>query len=251
MYEILNISYATVTELFEMFDAKLDGIVDQLTFLKHFQRPWVLKQILANLSSVKTSTILSIGEGYDIAAGILSNKYKAKVYVLDKYEKDEVLDESRYDWGITVEDLKKKNPEVTYVYGLAGMPALHLLGDNMFDCIYSNSVLEHIPHENFGDAIDDMDRMLKRNGIQVHAIDFPIDLYLELLQFYKEKIGQFVLRDHRSKLDEIDTVKIRANPMTFYEPVDSFKRWWFPMRERKDVKYERWTSLNIVLKKIS
>lgn len=47
------------------------------------------------------------------------------------------------------------------------------LKDNSFDCIFSISVLEHIPHDKqtIDNVINDISRLLKQNAYSVHAID--------------------------------------------------------------------------------
>lgn len=246
-YEVLRIGYATVSELYEMYDAKVDGV--GLNQLKLFQKAWVFKQILTSFPNINQKRILSVGEGLDTSAKVLSEKYKADVYVLDKYEKDDCLDRGRRVYNKTIEDLKSENPNVTYIDGLAGSPDQHKVPDSMFDCIYSCSVLEHVPQDDLKRVLLDMDRMLRPGGLQVHAIDFPVDLHVERLQFLKQCFGMFTNPSNLNKLESVNLEQIRANPLTFYETVEIVKRFWFPMKERKDVKFERWTSFNILLKK--
>lgn len=47
-YSIEKISYATVPELYRMYDAGIDGV--GLKQLKHFQLPFVMSELLASLN---------------------------------------------------------------------------------------------------------------------------------------------------------------------------------------------------------
>jgi len=249
-YEILNIGYGTIAELYEMYDAAIMGVA--LNKLKGFQRPWIVKQVLASLPMINGKKMLSIGEGLDSTAKFFSETYKADITVLDKYIKDDCLDNTRYLYGKTLEDLRRDNPSIKYIHGLAGFPEEHKIAASTFDCIYSNSVLEHVPQENLNDVLFDIDRMLKVNGIQIHTVDFPVDRDEErFLRFFKDSFSPFIISNQRNMLSDIRLEAIRTNPQTFYETCEIFKLYWFPNKDRKDVKYERWTSFNIALRKVS
>jgi len=245
-YEIIDISYATVTELYQLWDEKYEGVA--LNKLKGFQRPWIFKQIKKYFPNLKDKNILSVGEGLDKSAKMLSEQYFAIVCVLDKYENDEKLDLTRYRGGIVLKDLEKENPTIKYVNGIAGEPLYHQIGDGIFDCIYSNSVLEHIPRDKLMGVFLDIDRMLKVDGIQVHTIDIPVDRD-EPLNIFINFLSDVIHPNQIHKLKEIDQNRIKIDPMTFYETCEIFKLYWFPNKNRKDVQFERWTSLNLVLKK--
>jgi phospholipid N-methyltransferase len=249
-YKLLAASYATIPELYEMYDQKLDGVIDNLNFLKMFQRPWTMMQIVSNVDCLEGKKTLGVGDNLDILPSrIFAAKYKANAYVLDKIGDDENLDKSRHNKNNTVEELEQTNPLVTYVHGLAGNYEEHKIQDATFDCIYSISVLEHVPKHEFIGVLNDLDRMLKPGGIQVHTIDIPVDVSEDSLQFYKDCFSTFINTDELLKFEQVNLVEVRTNPMTFYEPADTLKRYWFPHKERKDVQYQRWTSFNIAMVK--
>lgn len=245
-YEILEFSYSTISELYEMWDDKLEGVA--LNKLKGFQRPWTFKQLRKHCPVVNGKNVLSIGEGLDTSAKILSENYGANVYVLDKYESDEGLDATRYRYGKTVDDLQRENPKINYINGLVGIPEQHRLPSNFFDCVYSISVLEHVPRNNISNAFVDMDRMLKLNGIQIHTIDTPVD-YGDNWEFYR-KISRSIGDPNSMKdVEEVTLERIKSDPLTLYETSEIFKLYWFPNKDRREIKYERWTSMNMVLRK--
>jgi SAM-dependent methyltransferase len=250
-YALVEAGYATVPVLYEMFDANEDGVAGRLHLLKQFQRPWSIRQMRAFFPTLASRSILSIGEGLDVTSKILSAKDHASVTVLDRYEIDEELEKSRYLGSARLEKIRAENPAITYIDGLAGRPGQHGLPAASFDCIYSNSVLEHVPPDELRGVLDDTDRMLRPGGLQVHTLDFPVDIYDAELQLFKETFSAFLPASDRERIAAITLESIRANPMTFYEPVESFKIYWYPHKDRKDVQFERWSSFNIALRKLS
>lgn len=62
----------------------------------------------------------------------------------------------------------------TFVKGLLGQPE-HGLQANEFDCVFSVSVLEHIPNESIEAAAADIFRILKPGGWAAHSLDATSD----------------------------------------------------------------------------
>jgi 2-polyprenyl-3-methyl-5-hydroxy-6-metoxy-1,4-benzoquinol methylase len=241
---LLSISAGTVTELYEMYERQIIGC--GLRQLKHHQRPFVFNEIIKYCGGdLEKGKFLEIGAGFDNSSGVFAEAYGPRITILDKYEGEWA---SRS--GKTYEDLIRENFKVKYVIGLAGYPEEHKISDNSFECIYSVSVLEHVPKHKFGDVLLDIDRMLKPDGIQVHSIDFPVDRGNEPLQFYLNHFKKYLIAEDQGRIDGFNLDLIRSDPMTFYEAPEIYKLYWGNPQDRRDIEFERWASLNIVIKKL-
>ncbi len=242
-YQLSMCCIGTVTELYSLFDNQVIG--SGLRQLKHLQRPWVLNQIINFFGNqIREKKILEIGAGFDYSASNLSTKFGADVYNLDKYE-----NEWNSRSGKTFQDCVNENPHVKYIFGLAGYPIEHKIADTTFDCIFSTSVLEHAPKDHIDAVLEDIDRMLKINGIQVHAIDFLVDRGDDQLMSYLNYFKKYLIEADHTKLDGMNLGTIRSNPDTFYETPEIVKLYWTP--GRKDVKFLRCASLNLMIIKKS
>lgn len=124
---------------------------------KFYQDLFIYNFLLTNLS--KGSKILEIGDG-DSRIYKWFNGY-FDITILDKFEgKGNGLQSiPKYSEGKVVRD---------YIGNFSKK-----LEDSSFDCIFSISVLEHIPHnkETIDNVIKDINRLLKKDAYSVHAID--------------------------------------------------------------------------------
>lgn len=90
-------------------------------------------------------------------------------------------------------EMKKLNAELTEVVNLGGIKLtknIHALDPNSIDCIFSNSVLEHITNINF--ELANHFRVLRSNGLSIHTVDFSdhraIGTNISPCQFYYDGI---------------------------------------------------------------
>jgi glycosyltransferase involved in cell wall biosynthesis len=150
-----RVSYATVRDYCDSAE-RLPELATANGDLKDVQRPWALKTILAAIPS--GSRLLEIGAGEPIVAGRLA-QLGYDVTVIDPYDGRD-RGPSEYD------ELSRRYPRVRMLRGLfpGDVPA-----GETFDCMYSISVLEHLP---LG-AVDAVCRGIvnRTRGYTVHAID--------------------------------------------------------------------------------
>ncbi len=154
------LSYATVMDFCDSHD-NLNGLATLNQDLKDVQRPWVLKTILGGVPA--GGRLLEIGAGDPWVADLLAS-IGYEVVVIDPYDgRDRGPDQ--------FEIIKSRYPRVTFLRGL--FPDA-LLGEDesKFDCIYSISVLEHLPHRLIADLFAQIAKHSRTSdSITVHAID--------------------------------------------------------------------------------
>ena len=105
-----------------------------------------------------------------------------------------------------------------------------------FDCIYSISVLEHVPSDALGALFAGMRRSLKPTGISIHAVDHVLkgrgaDAHLAHLRKMTQLFGLEV-----AELQEV-LERLQNDVETYYLSAESHNRWRgsmayddFPMR---------------------
>jgi glycosyltransferase involved in cell wall biosynthesis len=129
------LGYATVRDYSDSVD-RLYALATLNRDLKDVQRTWVLKAILGAVPI--GGRLLEIGAGDPWVADLLS-RIGYSVVVVDPYDgRDRGPDQ--------YELIKAQYPHITFLRGLFP-DALSSLNDQAFDCIYSISVLEHLPAE--------------------------------------------------------------------------------------------------------
>jgi glycosyltransferase involved in cell wall biosynthesis/SAM-dependent methyltransferase len=129
------LGYATVQDYSESID-RIGALARINHDLKDAQRPWIFKTIL---SAVKQGgRLLEIGAGDPWVADLLA-RLGYEVTVVDPYD-------GTARGPDQFETIRKKFPNITFVRGFFP-EALASLKDKKFDCIYSISVLEHLPIE--------------------------------------------------------------------------------------------------------
>ena len=158
-YKTEPISYATVRD----FCDSLDNLNDLATInrdLKDCQRPWILKAILGSIP--KGAKLLEIGGGEPFVADKLT-QLGYDVTIVDPYDGTGNGPEA-YTYFV------KRFPDVKIIreFFTDQMP---MLEDASYDCIYSISVLEHIPFNDIPGVFDGIRKYLKNGGISLHAVD--------------------------------------------------------------------------------
>ncbi|HEX4630639.1 MAG TPA: hypothetical protein VH188_06710 [Chthoniobacterales bacterium] len=162
-------SYATVRDYCESLDhlpqiSAVDGD------LKNVQRPWAAKAILANIPP--PARLLEIGGGEPAVSGLLA-ELGYDVTVVDPYD----------GFGNGPTDYERYRQEFPHVkilreYFRPGLPPLR---GQLFEAIFSISVLEHIPPEALGICFDAIAEGLAPGGASIHCFDFilqgPGDAY--------------------------------------------------------------------------
>ena len=223
-YVTAPLGYATVRDFVDSFD-HLQPLATAQGDLKDVQRPWTLKTILGGVP--RGGRVLEIGAGQPYVADLLA-RLGYEAWVVDPYD-------------------GSGNGPVEYEQFRAACPNVHFVRDTFrdelddvptasFDCIYSISVLEHVPRPDFDRIIDGMKRCLRPSGVSVHAVDHVhrgrgdaehfenLTYMLDRFGFPREELGRLA----RTWSDDTET---------YYLSAESHNRWRggvpyeeFPMR---------------------
>ncbi|CUH42698.1 glycosyltransferase [Ruegeria atlantica] len=155
-----GLGYATVKDFCDSVD-RLPQLAVLNQDLKDAQRPWIFKAILASVP--RGARLCEIGGGDPWVADLLA-RLGYEVVLVDPYDgRDRGPDE--------FEAIRAAYPHITFVRGLFP-DALVELDDQTFDCIYSISVLEHVPIDLIGDLVDAIkSHSRSNNSPTIHAID--------------------------------------------------------------------------------
>jgi len=158
-FEIGPLSYATVRDYCDSFD-HLRPLATANQDLKDAQRPWVLKAILSQVPP--GGHLLEIGGGEPFVADILE-RLGYEVTIVDPYD-------GSGNGPQEYETFRRQCPDVRFVRDQFS-ESTDGLEPRSFDCIYSISVLEHIPDEALPGVYAGLARFLKPEGLTVNAID--------------------------------------------------------------------------------
>jgi glycosyltransferase involved in cell wall biosynthesis len=154
------LDYATVRDYSDSID-HLRALTVMNRDLKDVQRSWVLKAILGTVQ--RNGRLLEIGAGDPWVADLLS-RVGYSVTVVDPYDG---RDRGPDQYG----QIKAQYPNITFLRGLFPR-ALSSLNDPFFDCVYSISVLEHLPMGAVEEVFDGIARHTRIPKLPtIHAID--------------------------------------------------------------------------------
>ncbi len=158
-YPTEPLSYGTVRDFCDSFD-HLNDLATRNGDLKDLQRPWILKAVLAKVP--RPGRILEIGAGEPFVADLLS-RMGYESWIVDPYD-------GSGNGPVQYEEFRQRYPHLHFVKSqfhdiLAGVSA------GEFDCIYSISVLEHVPPESLRGVFRGLKRFLKPSGMSIHAVD--------------------------------------------------------------------------------
>jgi len=224
-HELEPLSYGTVRDYCDSFDhlrplATLNGD------LKDLQRPWMLKAVLGAARG-RRGRLLEIGAGEPFVADLLQ-RLGHEVWIVDPYDGSgngpREFRQFRSDYrGLRfVRDLFSDKT--------AG------LKPGCFDCIYSISVLEHIPDVGLRGVMAGMKRFLQPDGFSIHAVDHVhrgrgAAEHLANLRLMVSGLG------HSQENLDRTLAEMSADVDTYYLSAESHNRWRggvpydeFPMR---------------------
>jgi SAM-dependent methyltransferase len=223
-YPIEPLGYGTVRDFCDSFD-HLHELATRNGDLKDLQRPWILKAVLAK--AARPGRVLEIGAGEPFVADLLSRMgYEA--WIVDPYD-------GSGNGPLQYEEFRERFPHLHFVKSQFH-DRLESVPPGEFDCVYSISVLEHIPREGMRGVFRGLKKFLKPRGISIHAVDHVhrgrgADEHLAGLRLMAEGFGfsQASLASILCRLSE-DTE-------TYYLSAESHNRWRggmaydeFPMR---------------------
>ena len=216
-----RLGYATVRDFADSVE-HLPSLATVSRDLKDVQRPWAVKAILGTVEP--GSRLLEIGAGEPVVAELLA-RLGYDVTVVDPYD-------GRDHGPADIDAVRAAAPHVRVIQGLFPRD---VPGDVRFDCVYSISVLEHLPTEALDRLGEDVVRV-SRNGSTIHAIDHvlrgPGDAeHLARLRRLAASLGLA-----QGELDEL-LARLEGDPETYFLSAESHNRWRagaryddFPMR---------------------
>jgi glycosyltransferase involved in cell wall biosynthesis len=156
------LSYATVKDYCDSADRfpnimRLDGD------LKDVQRPWMVKSILQMIPN--GAKLLEIGGGEPKVADALE-KLGFDVTIVDPYD-------GAGNGPQIFSKYLREYPQINIIksYFDKNTPSLT---PKSFDCIFSISVLEHVPHLKIQDVYAGISKLLKPGGCSIHCTDLVI-----------------------------------------------------------------------------
>ena len=224
-YHAPRVSYATVDDYCDSAD-NLPLLAAANQDMKDVQRPWMLKAILGRVA--RGGRLLEIGAGTPIVADLLA-RLGYDVWVIDPYD-------GRDSGPQEFDELRKRYPAVRFIRS-AFPTGLDEADEHRFDCVYSISVLEHIPDEAVTRFCRGIDRFLrKERNWSIHAVDHV--LLGNGAAEHRAKLSRFA-DSFGVELAELSTMleRLERDPDTYFLSAESHNRWrgatpyeQFPMR---------------------
>jgi glycosyltransferase involved in cell wall biosynthesis/2-polyprenyl-3-methyl-5-hydroxy-6-metoxy-1,4-benzoquinol methylase len=218
------LSYGTVRDFCDSVD-NLRPIATANGDLKDNQRPWVLKAILSIVPF--GGRILEIGAGEPFIADIL-DRLGYEVWAVDPYD-------GSGNGPVEYDRFRNECPSVRFVRRHFGEDLLSAPPGG-FDCIYSISVLEHVPANELKGVFAGIKKYLRPKGSSIHAVDH-VHKGRKAVEHY-ENLKNII---HSSGFEEAELTQLlermEADPDTYYLSAESHNRWRaslpydeFPMR---------------------
>ena len=219
------LDYATVIDFCDSADhfpqvMRFDGD------LKDVQRPWMAKTILRMLPlGVK---LLEIGGGEPLVSNALQ-KFGYDVTIIDPYD-------GSGNGPLTHAQYVKDYPNIKIVksYFKENIP----LPINAFNCIFSISVLEHVPHGKLQDVFTGISKFLKPGGCSIHCTDLVIagqtadwhDKGAREILYWQNKLKNPHLDEKsiRQRVDDMFNIyyqKMAADLETYYHSAQGHNLW--------------------------
>lgn len=218
-FPVEPLSYGTVRDLADSRD-HLAGLARAAADMKDLQRAWMVKAVLGSVEP--GGRLVEIGAGEPLVADLLS-RLGYEVTVVDPYD-------GSGNGPVEFERFRRAYPQLTFVperfppsQGLPGPIA----------CVYSVSVLEHIPVDSVGGVVDAALGSLAPGGCAIHAIDHVLagwgaDAHLERLEEIVRRLGLAADDLHRL-LD-----RLRDDPEAYFVSAEAHERW------RGDLPYDEY-----------
>ena len=204
------ISYGTVRDFADSLD-NLAGLARANGDMKDLQRCWVLKAVLGSVE--RGAPLVEIGAGEPLVAGLLA-RLGHGVTVVDPYDGS--------DQGPREFDrFTAAYPEVDFIRERfppdRGLPETAA-------CVYSVSVLEHVPADDIGGVIAAAAELTAPNGCSIHAIDHVVagwgaDSHRERLEEIVRLSELSVEELHRTIAD------LQSDPDAYFVSAEAHERW--------------------------
>jgi len=207
--------------------------------------------IQQNNRSISGMTILEIGPGDSLSSGVIAFYYGAKSILINpiKLIFDPIknfnnlkifLEKKEFEIKDSPKDLEDLCETHNIDYFFEGLKSLKEIPSNSVDIIFSNAVLEHIFKDEFEETINELKRIMKKDGFMSHQVDFKDHLEGSLNNL---RFSNLVWESYLFRNSGFYTNRIR-----FYEMVSIFENKGF---EVQILDLKKWDVLPLNLKKIS
>ena len=160
-YEVAPIAFGTVRDYADSTENML-GLASASADMKNLQRCWMVKAVLGCVP--RGSRLIEIGAGEPLVAGLLS-RLGYEVTIVDPYDGSGNGPREYSRFAAAYPDVSIVRDQFPPDPGLSGP----------YDCVYSVSVLEHVPLEAIDGVIEGArEAVRERGGCQIHAVDHVI-----------------------------------------------------------------------------
>lgn len=244
------ITYSRITDhyaLIRKYEAEFPSAAAPLKMrgmLKDFQNLFALDQILSRLP--EGGRLLEIGGGSCIMMRALNAGRPGKYdcWSLDPLDGSGNGPKSESHAGEGEAAMRTLNGITTIEERIGEFSKT--LKDASFDCIFSVSVMEHIPIRDWPNCFDDMFRLLKPGGFVCHAVDLhPLDLQTAQDRLIMLRLSQDKKFRPADRAQSPSIEYIRNDPDTLSVSPFEYARWLRYMDE-PDGPYRRVASGNSV-----
>jgi hypothetical protein len=209
-FPVEPLSYGTVRDLADSRD-HLGGLARAAGDMKDLQRSWMVKAVLGCVEP--GGRLVEIGAGEPLVADLLS-RLGYQVTVVDPYD-------GSGQGPIEFESFRSSYPDVSFIRERFP-PAQGLPGP--VDCVYSISVLEHIPLDSIGGVVDAALGSLAPGGCAIHAVDHVVAGWGA--EAHRERLEEIVRRSGLAS-DELHGLldRLPDDPEAYLVSAEAHERW--------------------------
>jgi SAM-dependent methyltransferase len=218
-FRVEPLSYGTVRDFADSRD-HLAELARAASDMKDLQRCWTVKAVLGCVQP--GGRLVEIGAGEPLAADLLT-RLGFEVTIVDPYD-------GSGKGPIEFDRFRRDYPDLTFIR--ERFPPAGGLPDEIA-CVYSVSVLEHVPLDSIGDVVGAALDSLAPGGCAIHAIDHVVagwgaDAHLERLEE--------IVRNSRIPLGSLHELlrRLESDPETYFVSAEAHERW------RGDLPYDRY-----------
>ncbi|HEY1236940.1 MAG TPA: hypothetical protein VGE91_01290 [Solirubrobacterales bacterium] len=209
-FEVEPLSYGRVQDLADSLD-NLGGLARANGDMKDLQRCWALKAVLGTVE--RGAHLVEIGAGEPLVADLLT-KLGHRVTVVDPYD-------GSGQGPREFDRFRSAYPEVEFIRERFP-PSVALAAD--VSCVYSVSVLEHVPAERIGAVVEAANDVVAPDGCSIHAIDHVVagwgaDAHLERLEEIVRRSGLSTEDLHRM------LEGLGEDPDAYFVSAEAHERW--------------------------
>jgi len=210
-YELEPIGYGTVRDYADSTD-HLPGLAGASADMKNLQRCWAVKAILGNVE--RGGSLVEIGAGEPLVAGLLS-RLGYRVTVVDPYDGSGNGPREYAQFAADYPDVEIVREQ---------FPPASPLGEAV-DCVYSISVLEHVPLEAIDGVIGGAIELLRpTSGCSIHAVDHVLAGWGT--DSHREGLNQIVAASGLDLTELERTIqRMERDSETYFVSAESHNQW--------------------------